>query len=315
VLCYFCFLDNSKMDTTTRAAELHRRFGIPGLVQVCEGNGGLPRVRITGPHGKGEVYLYGAHVTSWRPKGFDDVVYVSSKARWQEGQAIRGGIPVCFPWFRGKADDPKAPAHGFARTRMWQLESIVESNGRVSVTMFTESDDQTRRWWPAEFRLVHRVSFGSELKKELVCTNAGTSPLRFEEALHTYNRVANVQDTRVQGLDGAHYLDNTNSNLDKVQQGDVAIASQTDNAYLSTRNAVDLIDPGMQRRIRLTKENSLNTVVWNPWREKASEMKDLGDGEWAQFLCVEACNIRDAAITLAPGQEHKMTAIVSVAKL
>ena len=302
------------MDTTI-AAELDRRFGIPDLAEVCEGNAGLPRVRITGPFGQGEVYLYGAHVTSWKPKGFDEVLYMSSKSRWQEGLAIRGGIPICFPWFRAKADDAKAPAHGFARTRMWQLDSIVESDRQVVVTMSTESDDQTRRWWSTEFHLVHRVTFGPELRMELICTNTGTAPLRFEEALHTYNRVAAVQDARVQGLDGVHFLDNTNSNIEKAQRGEVAIASQTDSAYLSTRSAVELVDPKMRRRIRLAKEDSLNTVVWNPWREKASEMKDLGDGEWTQFLCVEACNILDAAVSLAPGEKHQMTSILSVAKL
>lgn len=303
------------MDTTTIAAELDRRFGIPSLAQVCEGNGGLPRVRITSPFGQGEVYLYGAHVTSWKPRGFDEVLYVSSKARWQEGQAIRGGIPICFPWFRAKADDPQAPAHGFARTKMWQLDSIAESDRQLVVTLSTESDDQARRWWPTGFRLVHRVTFGPELRMELVCVNTGATPLRFEEALHTYNRVAAVQDTRVQGLDGLHYLDNTKSNIEKTQSGEVAIASETDNAYLSTRSPVDVVDPKMRRRIRLSKEGSVNTVVWNPWREKASEMKDLGDREWTQFLCVEACNILDAAISLAPGYEHTMTAILSVAKL
>jgi len=301
------------MDMTTTTAELNRRFGIPGLAQVSEGNGGLPEVRVAGSFAEGEIYLYGAHVTSWKPKGFDDLLYLSSKARFQEGQAIRGGIPICFPWFRGKADDPKAPVHGFARTRMWQLDSIVDSERGVAVTMSTESDDQTRRWWHAEFRLQHRVTFGAELMMELACTNTGNVPLRFEEALHTYNRVVTVQDVRVQGLDGAHFLDNTSSNVERVQSGELAIASQTDNAYLNSRGAVDLIDPGMRRQIRLTKEGSLNTVVWNPWREKAAEMKDLGDGEWMQFLCVEACNILDAAVTLAPGHQHRMTAILSMA--
>jgi glucose-6-phosphate 1-epimerase len=212
-------------------------------------------------------------------------------------------------------DDPKAPAHGFARTRIWQLESISKDDRGIAVTMSTESDDQTRRWWPAEFRLVHRVTFGTELRLELACTNTGTAPFSFEEALHTYNRVAALQDARVQGLDGVHFLDNTNSNIEKVQRGEIAIASQTDNAYLNARSAVDLVDPKLRRRIQLAKEDSLNTVVWNPWREKASEMKDLGDGEWMQFVCVEACNIMDAAVSLAPGQQHKMAAILSVAKL
>src|SRR6266571_3362049 len=307
---------SSNKDTVSMAAELDHRFGIPGVAEVCEGNGGLLRVRITGAFGEGEVYLHGAHVTSWKPAGNneDEVLFVSTKSHWQEGQAIRGGIPICFPWFRAKRDDRQAPAHGFVRTKSWQIESIVQNEGRVSVSMLTESDEQTRRWWPGEFRLIHRVTFGSELKLELICRNTGTTSLHFEEALHTYNRVADVEQVHLQGLDTVRFLDNTNANQEKVQIGDVAIASQTDSAYMNTDSAVDLLDPRMRRRIRLQKDNSLTTVVWNPWREGATGLRDLGDGEWKQFLCVEASNILDSSVNLDPGQEHKMTAVLSVAK-
>lgn len=299
------------MDVT----EQDRRFGIPDVARVCEGNGGLARVEVMSPIASGEIYVHGAHVTSWRPLGGDEVLFLSSKSRWEEGQAIRGGIPICFPWFRGKAGDPQAPAHGVVRTRSWQLYSIVENNAEVAVTMFIESDEQTRRWWPGEFRLVHRVTFGAELKMELICINTGKTLFRFEEALHTYNRVADVTNVRLQGLDGTRFLDNTDSNKEKTQSGDVTIASQTDNAFMNTRSAVDLIDPKMRRRIRLQKINSNTTVVWNPWQEGASKLRDLGEGEWKQFLCVEASNIITSAVTLAPGQEHTMSAVLSVAKI
>lgn len=304
------------MDTLSGVADLDHRFGIPELARVGEGNGAMPRVQITSPLCEGEMYLHGAQVTSWKPAGSDEVLFLSSKSRWTDGQAIRGGIPICFPWFRGRANDPKAPVHGFVRTKTWRIESILQENdGVVVVSMATQSDDQTRRWWPSEFRLVHRATFGSQLKLELICANTGTTPLRFEEALHTYNRVAGVQTARVQGLDGLRFLDNTDSNLEKTQRGDVAIVTQTDNAYLNTQNTVELLDPEMRRRIRLAKNNSLTTVVWNPWREKAAEMLDLGKDEWTQFLCVEASNILDAAVNLAPGQEHRITAILTVEKL
>ena len=295
--------------------ELDCRFGIPGVARICKGNGGLPLIQITGSRAEGEMYLHGAQVTSWKPAGYDQVLFLSTKSRWQEGHAIRGGIPICFPWFRAKADDPKAPAHGFVRTRIWQLESIAEDDSGVCVSMSIESDEQTRRWWPAEFRLVHRVVFGPELTLELVCTNAGKTALRFEEALHTYNRVADVANVRVQGLDTVHFLDNTESNTAKVQHGDVKIASATDNAFLGTQNKVDLIDPGLRRHIRLEKANSLTTVVWSPWREGGARLGDLGDGEWTQFLCVEASNILAASVSLAPGEEHKMTAVLSAGRL
>ena len=308
-------LGKSNMNAVLDVTELDRRFGIPDVARVCEGDGGLAQVDITSPLAHGRMYAHGAHVTSWRPAGSEEVLFLSSKSRWEEGQAIRGGIPICFPWFRAKGGDPRAPAHGFVRTRSWQLYSIVENNGGLAVTMFIESDEQTRRWWPAEFRLVHRVTFGSELKLELVCINTGKTPLHFEEELHTYNRVADVGTVRLTGLDGARFLDNTDSNKEKMQLGDVTIASQTDNAFINTQDPVDLLDPKMRRRIRLHKAKSITTVVWNPWQEGASGLRDLGEGEWKQFLSVEASNIMGAAVTLAPGQEYTMSAVLSVARL
>jgi glucose-6-phosphate 1-epimerase len=308
-------LDKNNMNAVLDVTELDRRFGIPDIARVCQGDGGLWRVDITSPLAHGEMYVHGAQVTSWRPAGSEEVLFLSSNSRWEEGQAIRGGIPICFPWFRGKADNPEAPAHGLVRTRAWQLYSIVENNGGVAVTMFIESDEQTRRWWPAEFRLVHRVTFGSELKLELICINTSKTALHFEEALHTYNRVADVGRVRLQGLDGTRFLDNTDSNKEKMQLGDVTIASQTDNAFINSRNAVDLLDPKMRRRIRLHKAKSSTTVVWNPWQEGASNLRDLGEGEWKQFLCVEASNIIGAAVMLAPGQEHTMSAALSLTRL
>ena len=299
------------METMSVIAELGRRLGIPGVARICEGNGGLPKIQITGSQAEGEIYLHGAQVTSWKPTGNNEVLFLSTKSRWQEGQAIRGGIPICFPWFRAKADDPKAPAHGFARTRSWKLESIVQEERGVLVSMSLGSDEQTRRWWPAEFRLLYRVVFGPELILEFACTNTGKTNLQFEEALHTYNRVADVANVRLQGLDRVQYLDNTDSNTEHVQHGDVKIASATDNAFVGTQNDVDLIDPELHRRIRLKKANSVTTVVWNPWREGAARLADLGDGEWTQFLCVEASNILTASVSLAPGEEHKMMASLS----
>ena len=293
-------------------AESHR-FEIPGTASVVEGKGGLQKVRITSPEAAGEMYLHGAHVTSWRPAGGEEVLFLSSQSRWEHGHAIRGGIPICFPWFGGKADDPKAPAHGFVRTKAWQLESIAQAGDGVTVSMFTESDEDTKRWWPADFRVVHRVTFASELRLELVVTNTGKTSLRFEEALHAYHRVGNVVETRVGGLDAVQYIDKTDSNLTKIQHGEIAIVSETDRVYLNTSNAIELDESGLRRRTRVAKENSLTTVVWNPWVEKAHSLPDFADDEWMQMICIETSNVSDFAVDLAPGQEHKMKALVGVA--
>src|SRR5437870_4715716 len=167
--------------------------------------------------------------------------------------------PSLFPLVCGKADNATAPAHGLVRTKAWQLESIAQVGGAVTVSMFTESDEATKRWWPAEFRLVHRATFGRELSLELEVTNTGRTSLRFEEALHAYYRVGKIEETRVRGLDTVHYFDKTDSNRKKMQHGEIVIVSETDRVYLNTRDAIELEDPVLRRRTRVTKENSRTT--------------------------------------------------------
>ena len=303
------------MATGATIAELDRRFGILGIAEVVGGNGGLPLVKITTPATAGEMYLHGAHVTSWKPAGQQDVLFVSTRSLWADGHAIRGGVPICFPWFGDKEGDPHAPAHGFVRTKSWQLESIQATGNKVTVTMFTESDQSTKKWWPADFRLVHRATFGTELGLELTMTNTGPTPLRFEEAMHAYHRVGDVGQARVSGLDGVPYLDKTDSYREKLQLGDVVIESETDRVYLNTQHPLDVQDSVLQRRIQIAKRNSLTTVVWNPWMEKGSELSDLGEDQWNQMLCIETSNVGTFGVELAPGQQHTMKAIVTLGRV
>src|SRR5271169_2169031 len=161
------------MGTEPTIEELEHHFAINDVAHVVTGKGGLPKVQVTTRQASGEMYVHGAQVTSWKPAGAEEVIFLSDRAQWNEGIAIRGGIPICFPWFRAKADDPRAPAHGFVRTKAWQLESIAQIGDAVTVSMFTESGEDTKRWWAADFGLVYRVTFASELRLELVVTNTG----------------------------------------------------------------------------------------------------------------------------------------------
>lgn len=290
----------------------NERFAIPGIAKIVAGNGGLPKVQISCPAASAEIYLHGAQLTSWFPQGSEEVIFLSEHSRWEEGRAIRGGIPVCFPWFRAKTDDRKAPAHGFARTRSWQLESLTQEQDSVVLAFSTESDEDSRKWWPYQFSLVYRISVGKELKLELTVSNTGTIPFRFEEALHTYNQVGDAESVHITGLDGVLFLDNRDSNREKQQHGEFAFTAATDNAYIDTQNAVEIIDPELKRRIRLQKQGSQTTVVWNPWSDGAVALADLGHDEWRQMACVEASNILGNAVTLAPGAQHTLTAILSV---
>jgi glucose-6-phosphate 1-epimerase len=299
------------MDTAA-IAKLDRQFAIPEIARIIPGNGGLAKVTIETPATAGTMYLHGGHVTSWKPRGTDEVLFVSARSRWEDGRAIRGGVPVCFPWFADKADDPRAPAHGFVRTKTWRLESIVRSGDAVEVSMATESNAETKRWWPADFHLIHRANFGLELTLELVVRNTGASSFRFEEALHAYFRVGQIEMVQLQGLDGFKYLDKTDSFRAKVQHGPIVITSETDRVYLNTGEPIVLNDTASGRSIEVAKENSLTTVVWNPWGDKARALSDLGEDEWKHMVCIETSNVADYAVNLAPGQEHTMRATVRI---
>ena len=293
-------------------AGTHSRFERPGTAEVVAGNGGLPKVRITSAEATGEIYLHGAQVTSWKPTGGEEVFFLSSRSRWEEGHAIRGGVPVCFPWFRGKRDDPAAPAHGFVRTKAWQIESIAQVGGAVTVSMFTESDEHATKWWAAEFRLLLRATFGRELRLELAVTNTGRTSLRFEEALHAYYRVGNVELARARIPDALHYFEGTDLHHKRTQLGDIVVSSETDRLYLNTHDAIELEDPLLHRRICVMKENSRTTVVWNPWQQKAHSLSDLGPEEWRQMICIEPCNVSDFAVDLEPEQRHTMKSVVRI---
>jgi glucose-6-phosphate 1-epimerase len=201
------------------------------------------------------------------------------------------------------------------RTKEWQLDSIERNGDSVTVSMATESDDDTRKWWPFDFRLVNRVTFGAELLIELMMTNTGSAPLRFEEALHAYYSVGDVAKAAISGLEGTHYLDKTDAFREKTQRGDITIQSETDRVYLNTEHTLELHDPVLQRRITISKQNSRTTVVWNPWTEKSRALPDLGPQQWENMLCIEVSNVGPFAVELAPAEEHTMTARVSVARL
>lgn len=301
------------MSDGARIAALNERHGMDGAVRVEAGNGGLPKVAVNTRLCRTEVYLYGGHVTSWQPAGFDEVLFVSGKSHWERGKAIRGGIPVCFPWFRGKPDEPQAPTHGFVRTKEWQVEAVRrEADETVSLLLSTESDEESRRWWPHEFRLEYRIRAGKSLELELRMENRGRSELQFQEALHTYFRVGDVTRSRVLGLDGVRFLDNRDGNREKVQQGELILGKQTDNAYLDATGAVEIVDAALGRKLVTEKSGSRSTIVWNPWDDGAAKLTDLEDEEWREMLCVEGGNVLGQGVRVEANGRHEMRVSLSV---
>ena len=303
------------MTSSSSPSAMNERFGIPGVAAVVSGQGGLPKLELTTPAAAGEVYLYGAQVTSWRPRGMEDALFVSKQAHWEAGKAIRGGIPVCFPWFRNKAGDPQAPSHGFARTTEWELQAVETQADGVNILLALQSDEQTLRQWPFPFQVQYRIQLGAALELELLVRNTGEQSFQFEEALHTYYRVGDARHASVEGLDGSTFFNNTENNRESFQQGPVRFTWQTDNAYLPATGDAAVLDPVLGRRLSLRKQGSGSIVVWNPWQDGAASLADLGDDEWQEMLCVEASNIRAAAVMLAPGEQHSMVARIEATSL
>lgn len=300
------------MDTPSRIDGLNKRFGIAGVARVVAGNGGLPLVRVTAKSATAEISLHGAQVTRWKPAGAEEVLFLSKKSCWEAGRAIRGGIPVCFPWFGDKADDANAPKHGFVRTKEWRLDSMnALDDGSVTLVCITESDAATRPWWPHEFCVAYRITVGAKLRLELTVINRGKAPMRFEEALHSYLRVGRLQDVTVRGLDGVAYLDKIDHFREKIESGEITFACPTDRIYLKTRDAVDVVDAMIGRTLRTEKVHSESTVVWNPGAEQTAKLADLAADDWQKMVCVEGGNVQAAAINLNPGEEHTLRVTLS----
>ncbi len=311
------------MPTLDLLPALNARHALPGIAQIVEGANGLPKIHITTPQASAELYLHGAHLTSWKPEGQEDVLFLSRLSHFAPGKAIRGGIPLCFPWFGPKSPTPKpgepsAPQHGFARTSEWTLEAITKKPNAVDVLLSLTSSEATLLAWPHPFRAEYRVSIGEQLTLALTVTNTAPvniAPFSFTEALHTYHHVGDAAQVRISGLDQARYLDNRDGLREKLQSGDITFPTPTDNIYLDTTGSVVLHDPTLARTVTVDKQHSATTVIWNPGLEGATALADMADEEWQYFACIEASNVRDFAITLAPGQSHTLTAILQVAPI
>jgi D-hexose-6-phosphate mutarotase len=274
----------------------------------------LPSVRLTSPDAEALVYLNGAHLAHWKPAGQEEVLFMSKESHFAAGKAIRGGVPIIFPWFGGRSGHPESPAHGFARTMNWNVAACEQRpDGGCAMTLELLSNDATRATWPHDFSLRFTIAAGKKLTMTLTVANTGAGPFTFEEALHTYLAIGDIAKTSITGLAGVTYIDKVDG-FKKKQQGPepIVISGETDRVYLATKSPCVVTDSAWNRKITVAKENSDATVVWNPWIAKAKAMADFGDDEWPQMVCVETCNVADHAITLQPGQSHAMTAIIGL---
>jgi glucose-6-phosphate 1-epimerase len=254
-----------------QAEELTAKFGIAGVLDFVETEHGLVRANISLGGMAGELYLQGAQVTAWQPPDERPVLFASPNAVFAPGKAIRGGIPIIFPWFGpNRHAAAAAPQHGFARTATWHLDA-VESSGSASLTLTLSlgDNDVGSQFWPEPFHAIYSVTFARTLSLRLAVQNSSSHPITFEEALHSYFAVSDITAVAISGLARTTYIDKTQAGRrDRQPAALVTVGAETDRVYLDTAARCVIEDGGWRRRVVVEKNGAASTVVWNPWARK-----------------------------------------------
>jgi len=265
----------------------------------------LPKHALANGFSSGLVTDHGAQLLEWTPNGQPGALWLSARSKFEDGVAIRGGIPIVFPWFGHGPHGGLEPAHGFARISEWNLVELVDTPERSSVTYQLTEGQATSRAFPYDYRATFVAEIGESLELTLTIENLDAHSFVFEEALHTYLFVGDVRRIAIEGLDGTQYRDKISGKNGLMQVGDVEFTGPTDRVY-SSAGELTLVDPVLSRRIRVHKHQSADTVLWNPWEQGAAAFTDMADDAWPNMVCIEGANIGENAISLEPGQQHTM---------
>ncbi len=295
-------------ETWRRIDLVHGRDG----VTVEDSPLGGPVLRLAAAGGVAEVALQGAQLMSWQPKGHAPVIWMSPMERLGTSKPVRGGTPVCWPWFANHPTDASKPAHGFVRTRLWTVDGAEQSVARVRVQLSTRTTEADRTLWPHAARARMQITLGETLTLALSSENTGTDAFALTQALHTYFAVGDIADVTVEGFDGRSYIDKLDDNARKLQTGDVGFTAEVDRIYDEHTGTAAIVDRGLRRRIEITKSGSRSTVVWNPWTAKAARLGDMGPDGWRRMVCVETCSAGDDIVHVAPGSAHTLSATYRV---
>ncbi len=292
---------------------LNRKFSLGNNLGFDTDAGGLTFARIQNQAARASICLQGAHVVDFTPAGSAPVLWMSSLAKFEHGTAIRGGVPVMWPWFGAKDGQPQ---HGFVRTLTWQVVEARQVDGSNTVLVLALSDTaSTRENWPHGFDLRLEIHVGEELGVALTAWNTGHESIEAGGGFHPYLNVGDAGSIRVRGLSGCEYLDKVKDYARYPQDGDLRFLKEIDRVYVSTKTPVVVSDPVLGRRIRIEKTGSETTVVWNPWKDAARSMTDFPDTGYENMVCVEAVNAFDDVRKLVPGASHTIAQTISVQPL
>mgnify|MGYP001825831498 CR=1 FL=1 len=285
-------------------------YEIENELQFVDIEHGFTYIEINNARAHATISTYSGQVLSYRPKNQQhDLLFVSDKAYYEDGKAIKGGIPVCWPWFGADPDDLGRPAHGFVRNRQWEmLASESLDDGSTKVVLGLADSDESRNIWPHPFRLSIEITVGDSLKVALCTHNTGDENITISQALHTYFYVGDIARVQVLGLDGTEYLDKVDGFAQKTQSGVVTIGGEVDRIYKGVSGDLLIDDASLGRKIRIASRGCSTAVVWNPWAEIAASMADLDDDDYTRMICVETANAGPETVEIAAGDQYCLEA-------
>lgn len=287
-------------------------------IKFTEDENGLQYIEIDNPLATAKIALQGAHIIHWRPKGEkNDVLWVSDHARYVKGRSIRGGAPVCWPWFGAHPTDSTRCQHGFVRVIPWKLiDTHTTYTGATRLVLQMIETPEAKQQLSYPYVLTIMFTIGKRLKIDMATTNKAHHPFVIGEAFHTYINVSDVENIKVTGLEDIVYADKVRDYQRYVEHGVLRFKSEFDRVFLNHTEDCVIYDKGYDRIIRIAKSGSDTTIVWNPWSEKAHALGDMGSGdEWRKFICVESANAMENSVVINPNRTHVITAEYSVESL
>ena len=274
------------------------------MIRLDREDNGLETILIDNKRAKARISLQGAHVFEYSAKDKMPLLWMSKKSTLTVGKALRGGVPICWPWFGPHESDRRLKQHGFARTALWSLVSQVEDDTSSTVVLELRETPASLAYFPYAFRLRLKVVVSDTLTLSLVTENLSDSPMRITSALHTYFNISDISSVAIDGLGEHLYYDALTKDL-LEQKGPVDFRHEVDRVYMHTNNTLKI--KNILHDITVKTVGSGSTVVWNPWEDKSSTMADMHEGGYKEFVCVESANAREDFKVIAPKQSHTLT--------
>ncbi len=270
---------------------------------------GFKYLEVVNESARAKIALQGAHLFHYKRVGEVPLIWLSQKSFFEHGKVIRGGIPVCWPWFGKHPNDSELPQHGFARNSLWELKETHEIDAHTTeVILQLQPSAEHFKLWPHTAELFLTITISRTLTLALRSKNCDTHTFEISSALHSYFAIDDIENVSVKGLAGRSYFDKV-TGQEQTQQGSLTITKEVDRIYQNVDYPVTLHDKS--RTIEVNARGSSSTVIWNPWRENSISMGDMENDSYKTMLCIEAANALGDTILLAPGEEHTLTVVIS----